>query len=642
MADRAPWDDIDLATALDTCRSQGTELPPEAAIAVAIGVMRGVETGERLQDGAWCCMVHGRIQPSLVRLSAAGEVSLDSPGPLCDDLPRALRFVAPEVAGGMPATPCSDVFSIGALLFEMLTGQPIVAAPDPIEAAREIEALDPVALLHPHRQALGDLAEPLRRSLSPDPNARFPTPAVLAEHLQPLAGDRGAEPGAIARFLETVFRSEAAAEFDDEPALPGVATAFAELASADDSLGDWESGDASDSLEDPLASEVVLDDGQADAPRAPWELHDDPIIAALGLEPFGGADEAEPDDPGPWPDWTETDAAATPAGDRQPEEPSPWEPETGSRADGEVQARSVDPEDEEALTSQVRGGAYLFADGRRVGPLPLLDMDRELARVRDPAALVAFEEGKWRPIHECSALPWRPPRGDRRSFGLLGLGPLLLEIGAASRLQRVALWSEDGAAMLELGRGRVWRAAADERAPLLRRLVRDEKLLATDSLPGDDEASHDEDMLRWLEGRRLLNAGQAARLRRRILRRATSAPFGWDHGESMVQDVGPCPRSAPGSIDLDEAIAFAVRDGRHQPIVEGVLYRERERDVVLVEGARERSADLPLNPVEARFVLELPDRQPLTDALVGEWHQGRECSFAMIFLCIELGLVRLE
>ena len=626
MSASAPWDDIDLATALATSRELGIDLPVDAAIAIALGVLQDVEAADRLEDGAWRREVHGRIQPSLVRISAAGAVSLEIPGPLSGDLPDEFRFVAPEVAAGTPPTHRSDMFAVGALLFEMSTGHPIVPGPGPLEVARQIQSLEPVVLLHPHRPALGELTDLLLRALAPDPRQRFATADQFAEELKVLARRRGAESGSTVQFLETVFRSRPSIEIDREPSLPGVAAAFDALEHSPES-----------------SDEVVLEDGGRGAPRAPWELQDDPIIAALDLVPHGGPDELdEPSTPPLWSNEAGDRSADAIQESRPPVEPSPWEPDARPSSSGAVSVRSGDEEDDEAATSQVRGGAFLFADGRCVGPLPLLDMDRELARVRDPAALVAFEAGHWRPVAECAFVRRRSSKGERRSFDLLSLGPLLLEIGAGSRLHRVSLWSGPSAVVIELGQSRVWRAGATDVAPMLRRMVRDEGLLSTDSLPDDADVANDEVMLRWLEGRRLLNAGQVVRLRRQILRRAAAAPFDWEIGEALVLDVGPCPTLAPDTIELTEVIAFAVRDVGTPSVIEGALYREREKDVVLSEDARSRCAELPLNPAELRFVSELPSRVSLTEALVGEWHDGRESAFALLFLCISLGLVRLE
>lgn len=82
---------------------------------------------------------HGFLVPELVELSNEGEVrvlgfeagqglrrSLESSG-----LRQAFgRYLAPEVGPGTPPSSAEDVFSLGAMLFELLTGQPLVSPPD--------------------------------------------------------------------------------------------------------------------------------------------------------------------------------------------------------------------------------------------------------------------------------------------------------------------------------------------------------------------------------------------------------------------------------------------------------------------------------------------------------------------------------
>lgn len=82
---------------------------------------------------------HGFLVPELVELSNEGEVrvlgfeaglglrrSLEAPG-----LRQAFgRYLAPEVGPGTPPSSAEDVFSLGAILFEMLTGRALVSPPD--------------------------------------------------------------------------------------------------------------------------------------------------------------------------------------------------------------------------------------------------------------------------------------------------------------------------------------------------------------------------------------------------------------------------------------------------------------------------------------------------------------------------------
>jgi tetratricopeptide (TPR) repeat protein len=103
-------------------------------------------------------------------------------------------YMAPEQADGAACGPQTDVYGLGATLYQALTGQP------PLRGKSQIELLHRVLSVTPDRPealrpglppALGDL---VMRCLEKDPARRPATPAALAEALEraALEGPRGA------------------------------------------------------------------------------------------------------------------------------------------------------------------------------------------------------------------------------------------------------------------------------------------------------------------------------------------------------------------------------------------------------------------------------------------------------------------
>lgn len=86
-------------------------------------------------------------------------------------------YVAPERLDGAPADPAADVYALGVLLFEMLTGH----RPSPVTTWDELERAHKHRAVPPHLSVRGlppEIAALCRNCLSPDPSER-PTAATV-------------------------------------------------------------------------------------------------------------------------------------------------------------------------------------------------------------------------------------------------------------------------------------------------------------------------------------------------------------------------------------------------------------------------------------------------------------------------------
>jgi serine/threonine protein kinase/Flp pilus assembly protein TadD len=96
------------------------------------------------------------------------------------------RYMSPEQARGEPAGPASDVFSLGLVLYEVLTGRPVFDSdsfrgPDPLRAVREVAITPP----RKHDARLSPALEAVCvKALAADPANRYPTARALGADIE--------------------------------------------------------------------------------------------------------------------------------------------------------------------------------------------------------------------------------------------------------------------------------------------------------------------------------------------------------------------------------------------------------------------------------------------------------------------------
>jgi serine/threonine protein kinase len=158
----------------------------------ALGVAAAVADGLATVHAAG--IVHRDLKPANVLIGDDGVVRLsdfgiavgleDATALTADDgVIGTLRYLAPERLAGSPATPATDVWGLGTVLFEMLTG--VAAFPETKLTARVEAAAAPV----PRPDGLTDATwAVLSRALASDPADRYADGAAMATALHRLPG----------------------------------------------------------------------------------------------------------------------------------------------------------------------------------------------------------------------------------------------------------------------------------------------------------------------------------------------------------------------------------------------------------------------------------------------------------------------
>ncbi|OWK42388.1 Serine/threonine protein kinase PrkC, regulator of stationary phase [Fimbriiglobus ruber] len=124
-------------------------------------------------------------------------------------------YMAPEQArGDKGLTTAVDVYGLGAILYELLTGRPPFKAASEYQTIREVIERDPDTPLAVNRRADPDLSAVAMKCLAKDPGTRYTSAAELAADLDRwLAGEptHARPPGLVGRTLRWVRRNTGAA-----------------------------------------------------------------------------------------------------------------------------------------------------------------------------------------------------------------------------------------------------------------------------------------------------------------------------------------------------------------------------------------------------------------------------------------------
>ena len=204
----------DLRSALAEASAHHLPLPASLAAYVIAEVGTGLDYAHRRADAAGrpLGIVHCDVSPANVMLSTEGYVKILDFGVARASFASAVerrrlrgkpRYMAPEQTRGETPTPATDVFALGIVAWELLTGEALFDGPDlPSILARVREAqVPPVDRLAP--DVPDALAAAVARALAREPATRG---TALELATAATAAATGAGPRAMAAWLDELAR----------------------------------------------------------------------------------------------------------------------------------------------------------------------------------------------------------------------------------------------------------------------------------------------------------------------------------------------------------------------------------------------------------------------------------------------------
>ncbi len=228
---------VDLGTFMDRHAELGVQLPVDMATFIISRVCRGLEYAHAKTDreGNALGVVHRDISPGNIMMTWEGVVKVTDFGiakarKLMKDregevLLGKIQYMSPEQAEFKQTDGRSDIFSLGVVMYELLSGQPLFKADNTIVGLRDISMKDITPISEVNPRVPQEVEKLLNKALERDREKRYqnagdfgydleyymynnrfgPTNVTLEKYLVKLFPDKGKRPPGEEKKILTKF-----------------------------------------------------------------------------------------------------------------------------------------------------------------------------------------------------------------------------------------------------------------------------------------------------------------------------------------------------------------------------------------------------------------------------------------------------
>ncbi|MBX3250563.1 MAG: serine/threonine protein kinase, partial [Myxococcales bacterium] len=216
----------DLRAIFDRVRKRGETVPVPMACYVIMKICEGLDYAHNKKDSAGrdLHLVHRDVSPQNILLSYDGEIKLIDFGiakaankagkTQAGILKGKFGYMSPEQVRGLPLDRRSDVFSVGIVLYELLTGERLFVGESDfstLEKVRNVEIMPPSTY---NRKIPEELEQIVLKALAKDVDDRYQTAMDLHDDLQSFmytSGNFFARKD-LASYMKKAFSDEIAKE----------------------------------------------------------------------------------------------------------------------------------------------------------------------------------------------------------------------------------------------------------------------------------------------------------------------------------------------------------------------------------------------------------------------------------------------
>jgi eukaryotic-like serine/threonine-protein kinase len=188
-------DGANLKAIAEHLKKVGRDFPVEAAIYIALELCQGLAYAHELTDakGVPLHIVHRDMSPPNVLITKHGEIKIVDFGlakansQLEKSEPGIIKgkfsYLSPEAAMGQDVDARTDIFAVGIILWELLSGQRLFLGETDFQTVKKVQAAQVPNILQINKKVPPELERIIARALARDPSQRYPTARALGMEL---------------------------------------------------------------------------------------------------------------------------------------------------------------------------------------------------------------------------------------------------------------------------------------------------------------------------------------------------------------------------------------------------------------------------------------------------------------------------